>query len=221
MTAQWSPEIDTTLFSRERDADFLATLVTTAEAYVHVRNQVTRGERLRSSGELEAIKDEFADFFGDTLADSFLEGTLSVGSVRVEKIDGDDADEPGSEDLTQRLDTVAGVLIGYTIGYQEHLAEKLESVFDGDKAEAAASAWTATWEKLRTALTTGNYVLRLDVIGFFDALVQFAYPTTYNERSITRGPEAKANIATRTFYEVMKDHVSRNILGRASGDSWS
>lgn len=96
----------------------------------------------------------------------------------------------------------------------------LEAVFD-EELEATTAAWEATWSRLKQALDAEQRVHLVDIATLLDLLIAEKYGPAYDPSDRLRGPTVSQDIAARTFYEVLEDHLPRSILKRRSGDDWS
>jgi len=99
-------------------------------------------------------------------------------------------------------------LAGYTSAWQKHIDSNTVEIYP-DKNERELKAWRATWNRMHSSLKAVGSDAIAPIAEFFDQLVAIQYPTSYDPTDWNRGNEARLDVASFTFYEVFKNHLTR------------
>lgn len=160
-------------------------------------------------------EDLLEQVFGDKLED-VLGYVTSTPDKRISEDQGVMPSE--LEEVAAAKEQAEIKLVDITCGYQRYLEKNM--VAAGMDAEGACDgAWTATWRRLQSVLSSEGTLLA-EVASFYDEVARNTFGNDYQPMEEGRGEIVSRDVCARTFYEVMSKHVPRAIIGRAR-DEWT
>jgi len=230
------PEIDPLLFTSDREFDFVNMMVEAAHGYAaskdlidkyeHDNSEEAKAGRRRELGdervdieeEVAESIDSIASIIGKDVLREALGEEEGIGRIIQETVTQSDYEEA----LSKRVES-ALVLVALVEGYQKHLSAGMSEFYgdaDEDRSEVEITSWTTAWTKLRDTIKPQSTTLLADIASVFDYFVQTQFGSQYRPDEHDRGSAVRSQTKTRTFYEVMGDHLGRAIM-RSGEDGWT
>ena len=109
-------------------------------------------------------------------------------------------------------------LVGFL---HDNTKQKMTEIgFYDSEQETEEMSWRGVWGRLVTNIKPVGGEVLADVADLFDGLVRQKYAGTYDPVDPFRGREARANVSTKTFYDVFAPHLNRAIT-RSGEDNWT
>jgi hypothetical protein len=223
------PEINPTLFEEAHDRELVEAILTQTGRFVKAKELTERQNPPLSPGEQTV-----GGFLGSgqtqlmTRDEAGEETVLNMVGASAMDMSSDKPGEPVTISLEglaaemeiqarTDLEESANFLVSCVVGYQAHASQELTVIY-GDSPIVPEKSWEVTWIKLRDAVSSADSGHL--IADFFDELAALRYPRTFDRTDWIRGPEFRNDVTARTFYKVMKDHLTRQTHD-GFGDSWS
>jgi hypothetical protein len=219
-------DIDQTIFQKvEAHERVFATAISSAAELLELANEdISKYEGFDKEAAQQGLKTELEEAGGETTA-AYEELSNSVGEEFIGNILGGlfgDEPEISDEEYKRTVnlrEKSANDLLDYTVGYQRYMKNNLILAFGEDNEQIDEQAWKATWSRMRGVLI-GEGTLLAEFIGLIDSKVREKFGESYQDMETDRGDAVSADVAARTFYEVMESHLSRAIIS-STRDEWT